>query len=57
MIRIQMRVMRRQDMPEGLSGRLIRSAIRGRGVSRLFTFSWYPRKKKAVTFEQYMGAK
>jgi hypothetical protein len=52
--RIQMCVIKRQDLPEGLSGRLIRSAIRGHGASYLFEFTWYPRKKKAQTFEQYM---
>lgn len=52
--RIQMRVMQKQDMPEGLSNKLILSAIRGHGGSLLFTFYWYPRKKKTITFERYM---
>ena len=53
-VRIQMRVMRHQDMPEGLNARLLRSALRNRGVSRLFSFRWYPREKKRQSFEQYM---
>jgi hypothetical protein len=56
-IRWKMAVIKFEDMPPGLNGRLLRSAIRRLDGSRLFEFSWYPRKRKAQTFEQYMGAR
>jgi len=55
--RIQMKVIQLKDMPEGLSARLLRSAIRNQGGSYKFDFTWYPRKKKSVSFEQYMRGK
>jgi hypothetical protein len=43
-VRIQMRVIRAQDIPEGLPDRLYRSASRGRGKSMRFSFTtWYKR--------------
>lgn len=53
--RVQMRVIRREDMPDGLAERLVRSAIKRHDYSCLFEFRWYPRKKKAITFEEYLG--
>jgi hypothetical protein len=52
--RIQMKVIREQDMRAGLPERLVRSAARGHGQSLLFTFTWYKREKKRKTFEQLM---
>lgn len=52
--RIQMQVIQQQDLPEGTEARLDRYAIRHRGKPLQFDFSWYPRKKKSVSFEQYM---
>lgn len=54
-VRIQMRVIRAQDAPEGLMNRLYRSALRGRGMSMRFNFTWYKRVKKRKTFEEYIG--
>lgn len=53
--RYQMRVIKNEDIPNPpiLKGKLLQSAMR-RDASLLFEFSWYPRKRKAVTFEQYM---
>jgi hypothetical protein len=56
-VRWKMAVIKFEDMPPGLNGRLLRSAIRRLDGSRLFEFRWYPRKRKAQTFEQYMGAR
>ncbi len=53
-VRIQMRVMRAQDMADGLEERLLRSAVREHFESLVFSFSWYSRKKKRLSFEQYM---
>ena len=53
-IRWKMAVIKLDDLPKGLNARLIRSAIRNHGSSLLFSFTWYPRKKKTQTFEQYM---
>jgi hypothetical protein len=54
MRRIQMHVMRAQDMPADLEERLIRSALRGHQSSQTFRLFWYPRTKRRVTFEQYI---
>lgn len=53
-VRVQMAVMKFIDMAAGLSARLICSAIRNRGGSLLFEFTWNPRKKKSLSFEQLM---
>ena len=53
--RISLGVITSADIEDGLKGRLLRSAIR-RDASLLFQIHWYPRKKKTVTFEQYLGA-
>ena len=52
--RTRMLVMRAQDLTEGLEEMLLRTAIRGHLESRLFSFFWYPRSKRRMTFEQYM---
>jgi hypothetical protein len=52
--RIQMRVIRTQDMTEGLEERLLRAAVRDHQDSLIFSLSWYPRSKKTMNFEQYM---
>ena len=52
--RIQMNVIRAQDMPVGLRERLIQSALRGHQCSRSFPFFWYPRTKRRISFEQYI---
>ena len=54
--RISMGVITSIDIENELKSQLLRSAMR-RGASLLFEIRWYPRKKKAVTFEQVMGAK
>jgi hypothetical protein len=54
--RVSIGVITSIDIEESLKGRLLRSAMR-RDASILFTIRWYPRKKKAVTFEQYVGAR
>ncbi len=53
-VRVQMNVMRVQDMSEGLDDRLLRSAARDHVQSMSFSFYWYRRGKKQKTFEQYM---
>ena len=53
-VRIQMLVIRELDLPDGMQGRLLQTAVRGHGHVLLFTFSWYKREKKSRTFEQYM---
>jgi hypothetical protein len=53
-VRIQMRVIRLQDAPEGLRDRLHCSAVRGRGQSSAFSFTWHKREKRRMTFERYM---
>jgi hypothetical protein len=54
--RISLGVITSTDIDEGLKGRLLRSAIR-RDASLLFEIHWYPRKRKAITFEQYLGVR
>ena len=53
--RISLGVITSVDIEDGLKGSLLRSAMR-RDASLLFEIRWYPRKKKTVTFEQYLGA-
>lgn len=51
--RYQLWVEKLRDIEPELRGRLLRSACR-RGGSFMFEFTWYPRKKKSRTFEDYM---
>lgn len=44
------------DLEQETRNALLRSAVRRRG-SYLYRFAWYPRKKKKMTFEQYMGGR
>ncbi len=55
--RVQMVVIKDQDIGVDLVERLYRSASRRSIGSQIFTFTWYPRKRKAKTFEQFMGAR
>ena len=52
--RVSLGVITSTDIDEALNGKLLRSAIR-RKASVLFTIRWYPRKRKVLTFEQYVG--
>jgi hypothetical protein len=52
--RYQMRVLTNDEIDKDFKGRLLRSALRRNSGSRLFTFEWYPRKKKSASFEQYI---
>jgi hypothetical protein len=52
--RVTMKAIPMDELKQGTRTALIRSAIRGHGQSCLFEFRWYPRGKKAKTFEQYM---
>jgi hypothetical protein len=54
--RISLGVITSTDIEDGLKGRLLRSAMR-RDASLLFEIRWYPRKRKAQTFEHLMGAR
>jgi hypothetical protein len=54
--RARLFVAKANDIDPELKNRLLKSALR-RGSSQLFEFTFYPRKKKSVSFEQYLGAK
>jgi hypothetical protein len=53
-VRIEMLVIRAQDLTDGLDERLLRSAARDHLDSRIFSLFWYPRKKKRLSFESHM---
>jgi hypothetical protein len=53
-VRVQMRVIRGEDTPEGLRDRLYNAALRGRGKSMQFSVNWHNRGKKRKTFEEYI---
>lgn len=53
-VRIQMLVIRAQDLTDGLDERLLRSAVRDHCDSRIFSFFWYPRKNKRLSFGRHM---
>lgn len=52
--RYKLRVARAEDLDSKMRNALIWSACR-RGGSMLYEFTWFPRKKKSRTFEQYLG--
>ena len=54
--RFALKVARADDLTDGTRNALLRSACRRNG-SYLYEFKWYPRKKKAISFENYMKAK
>lgn len=51
--RYQLLTVKDSEITERLRGMLNRSAARHGGPQR-FDFTWYPREKKRMTFEQYM---
>ena len=51
--RFRMKVVKLEELQDSVRQRLLKSAIR-RGGSFLFEFRWYPRKKKKISFEDYM---
>lgn len=53
--RCLMKVARIDDLQQSTRQALIRSAIRGHQASLLFEFRWYPRGKKAKTFDEYLS--
>lgn len=54
--RYKLWVVRADDLKQETRFRLMWSAIRANGASTLFEFTWYPRKKKRMTFEDLMRA-
>lgn len=54
--RYKLWVAKADDLEQPTRFRLMWSAIRADGSSKLFEFTWYPRKKKRMTFEQLMKA-
>lgn len=52
--RYKLWVVKADELEQAMRFRLMWSAIRADGSSKLFEFTWYPRKKKRVTFEQLM---
>jgi len=54
--RYKLHVAKAQDLESKTRRALLWSACRRDG-SMLYEFTWHPRKKKRLTFEQYMGAR
>jgi hypothetical protein len=54
--RFKLWVVKADELEQATRFRLMWSAIRADGSSKLFEFTWYPRKKKRMTFEQLMKA-
>ncbi len=54
--RVNLAVITSGDIEEHTKAALLKSALR-RGSSRLFPLFWYPRTRKTISFEQYMGAR